>query len=246
MVISDKYRYVFVELPRTGTTAISKELVEQYSGRQILWKHAPLNKFLKQATEEQQAYYVFACIRNPVDRTFSLYNKIKHDHGKEFSTLKHRRFINLQAWYFYRQYVYIKENNASFTDYLRRFYSWVPYDDWVSLDFSSFDKIIRFEYLNEDFKTVLKEIGIEVTRDLPFTNITHKSSQLSGELSPGDFDLLNNVFGVYLKKMKLGFPAGLGEPKVSTIMKIRYDFFHLMKAFYWRFLKMAKFPKTEK
>ena len=57
MVISDKYKYVFVELPRTGTTAISKELVENYDGKTILWKHAPLNKFLEQATPEQQAYF---------------------------------------------------------------------------------------------------------------------------------------------------------------------------------------------
>lgn len=246
MVISDKYKYVFVELPRTGTTAISKELVEQYDGEKILWKHAPLNKFLKQANKEQRSYFVFACIRNPVDRTFSLYNKIKNDHGNEFSILKHRRFLNLQAWYFYRQYLYIKENNASFVDYLKRFYSLVPYDDWVSLDFSSFDSIIRFEYLNEDFKATLEKIGIKVTRDLPFTNITKKSSKLSGELSPGDSDLLNEIFGVYLEKMNLELPGGLGKPRVSKKMKVRYNIFHAMKAFYWRFVKMAKFPKTEK
>lgn len=245
MVISDKYKYVFVELPRTGTTAISKELIEQYDGKNILWKHAPLNKFFKQASKDQQTYYKFACIRNPVDRTFSLYNKIKHDHGGEFSVLKTRRFTNLQAWYFYRQYVYIKDNNASFADYLRRFYGLVPYDDWVSLDFSSFDNIIRFDHLNEDFRTTLQQLGIEVKRDLPATNRTVKSSELSNEISIQDQQLLNKVFGVYLYKMGLDFPDNLGRPKVTRGMLLKYEIFHWVKAIYWRFFKKAKFSKSE-
>jgi hypothetical protein len=245
MVISDKYKYVFVELPRTGTTAISKELVENYDGQTILWKHAPLNKFLEQASDEQRNYFKFACIRNPVDRTFSLYNKIKNDHGGEFSILKETRFKNLQAWYFYRQYLYIKENNASFVQYLKRFYSTSPYDDWITLDFSSLDSIIRFEHLNQDFKRTLEQIGIQPIRDLPATNKTVKSSALSNEISPRDMKDLNQSFGVYLSKMGLEFPDGLGKPEVTKNMRFRYEFYHKLKTIYWRFFKRAKFSKSE-
>ena len=40
MVISHKHRYVFVEIPHTGSHAISKELCEFYDGQIIHRKHA--------------------------------------------------------------------------------------------------------------------------------------------------------------------------------------------------------------
>lgn len=52
MVISHKYEYLFVELPRTGTTAIHNELLEKYDGQGILSKHANYRDFLKIASEE--------------------------------------------------------------------------------------------------------------------------------------------------------------------------------------------------
>ena len=36
MIISHEHKYVFVEFPRTGTTAISKELCLNYFGKRIL------------------------------------------------------------------------------------------------------------------------------------------------------------------------------------------------------------------
>ncbi len=74
MVISDKYKYVFVELPRTGTTAISKELVELYGGKKILWKHAPLNKFLKHATKEQKSYYTKSLVKVSEEKKCALFS----------------------------------------------------------------------------------------------------------------------------------------------------------------------------
>ena len=40
MVLSHKQEYLFVELPRTGSTTISKELCTHYAGEKILSKHA--------------------------------------------------------------------------------------------------------------------------------------------------------------------------------------------------------------
>jgi len=47
MVYSEKYNYLFVQLPRTGNTAISKELIENYSGQRILKKHSKYKEFIK-------------------------------------------------------------------------------------------------------------------------------------------------------------------------------------------------------
>jgi len=245
MIISDKNKYLFVELPRTGTTAISKEFIANYDGENIYWKHAPLNKFLQNASAEQKSYFVFACMRNPVDRTFSLYNKLLNDHGNEYSVLKKKRFTNLQAWYFYRQYSFIKKNIAFFVEYLKRFYLVTPYDDWVSPDFSLFHKIIRFENLNEDFKNTLGAIGLELKRELPSVNTTRKMSSISKEFDNASINLLNRVFGVYLQKMGFQLPNGLSNLRITKAMLIKYDFFHFFKAIYWKFFKKAKISKSE-
>ena len=35
MVVSDNYRYVFIELPLSGSTAVSNELCELYEGEKF-------------------------------------------------------------------------------------------------------------------------------------------------------------------------------------------------------------------
>ena len=64
MVISHENKYVFVEFPRTGSTSISRELVQCYGGKRILRKHSSYNEFLKKATPEERKYFVFSSDRN--------------------------------------------------------------------------------------------------------------------------------------------------------------------------------------
>ncbi len=57
MIISHKHKYLFVELPRTGSTAIYEELCQHYDGTQILFRHATYDDFLKVASEEEKKYF---------------------------------------------------------------------------------------------------------------------------------------------------------------------------------------------
>src|SRR5690242_2440526 len=86
MVISDKYKYVFVELPLTGSTAISNELCEMYDGKKILRKHSKYQEFLEVAKEEQKKYFVFSGIRNPMDLVVSEFLKKKNNHKQRYTT----------------------------------------------------------------------------------------------------------------------------------------------------------------
>jgi hypothetical protein len=45
MVISHKHKYLFVELPKTATSAISHELIETYAGEKILRKRSAYRDF---------------------------------------------------------------------------------------------------------------------------------------------------------------------------------------------------------
>jgi hypothetical protein len=65
MIISHRHRYVFVEVPRTGSTAVSAELRENYDGHEILRKHASYRDFLRVASEEERGYFTFSAVRNP-------------------------------------------------------------------------------------------------------------------------------------------------------------------------------------
>jgi len=56
-----------VELPHTGSKAISAELREFYDGSQILRKHARYSEFLRTASLAEREYFAFSCIRNPLD-----------------------------------------------------------------------------------------------------------------------------------------------------------------------------------
>jgi len=66
VIISHKYKYVFIGLPLAASTAISKELCEKYDGKPILSKHSIYQDFLKIATKEEKGYKVIACARNPL------------------------------------------------------------------------------------------------------------------------------------------------------------------------------------
>src|SRR3989344_2092106 len=57
MIISHKYKYVFIELSRTASEAISCELCEFYAGERILWKHASYRDFEKIAGSKEKKYY---------------------------------------------------------------------------------------------------------------------------------------------------------------------------------------------
>ena len=54
MIISHKHKYVFIELPMTGSTAINNELRENYDGIYVLKKHSSYRDFLKDATEAEK------------------------------------------------------------------------------------------------------------------------------------------------------------------------------------------------
>ena len=110
MVISHKYKYVFIELPRTATTAIVEELIKFYDGENILYKHSSYRELKKYYYNKYSDYFVFACVRNPLDRTVSLYEKLKtNDRG-----------YNVHP-YFQLRANYLKKK-GSFEDYFLKYY----------------------------------------------------------------------------------------------------------------------------
>lgn len=237
MVISDKYRYVFVEIPRTGSTAISKELRENYDGREILHKHANYSEFLKQATAEEKEYLVFAGIRNPLDEVVSLYSKLLNNHLSDFTNdqkqVKNGGWIGkkrLEMFEFVQQ-------NKNFEAYLKKYYN-LPYTSNANANKKYCDHIIKFEELDNGFTEVLKKLEIKKKRPLPFTNKTKRDKDFkSFYKSKSTKKHAVKVFGPFMKEWGYKFPKDWPTDNSSALNQLYYETTKTGRSLYLRYVK---------
>lgn len=222
MIISHRYRYVFVEVPRTGSTAISAELRENYGGESILKKHAYYSTFLRQATDDEKTYRVFSGIRNPLDDAVSRYRKLCTKDPSYYTG--DRRNLKRQA--------YIRDNSASFSDFLHHFHRW-PFDLWTSTYHRQFALIIRFENIQEDFRKAIELIGADYVRPLPQINKSDRSEDFLEYYREGDIDKAVRVFGPYMRTWGYAFPESWGQRKIPVTSEFLYRVLQRLRRFYW-------------
>lgn len=253
MIISHKYRYLFVELPHTGTTAITKELRLNYDGESILFRHATYQEFLLHATEDEKRYFVFSCIRNPMDDAVSCYfkyrNQVKGFIGFDVESkpsFSDWRDISRRIIYRFRynRYHYVHDNNADFAQFFLKYYR-LPYDNWSSLSHQDFGYIIRFENLQGDFANALSILGIEQVRPLPVVHKTSGRAQnFSTYYTPNTWERAGKVFGPYMEKWGYEFPENWGNITHSRIDEVKYHSLGVVKRFGWRYLRPAVYSLT--
>lgn len=237
MIISHKHRYLFIEVPHTATTAISKELRENYDGIPILQKHARYAHFWEVATDEEKKYFTFSCIRNPLDSEVSKYFMFKTDHRNRYGDSKNWKKSRATPYELFR-YNWVKNNEATFADYFKRFY-FFPYDNWTRLSHRGFDFVIRYENLQEDFATAFSLLGIEQKRPLPLINKTgEKKRDFSTYYTPDIRKRAKRVFGPYMKEWGYEFPPEWGDLSVSWPNQAAFDILGLVR---WKVLPRLRF-----
>jgi hypothetical protein len=239
MIISHTHRYVFVELPRTGSTAVRRELRELYDGQPILAKHATYDEFLRTATEDEKRYFVFSTVRNPLDDAVSRYFKLRTDHKGRFTdpsrAPRHRRLLNRVIDTV--QVRYVHEHDADFASFLRRFYV-LPYDTWASLSHDRFDFVMRFERLAEDFAEAIRRIGLEPVRPLPVVNSTASRRQSFVDYyTPELIPRARRVFGPYMQRWGYSFPPSWPVDRPTTMDRAQYLLYGFFARLYWRFVR---------
>jgi hypothetical protein len=239
VIISHRHRYLFVELPRTGSTAIRRELRTHYDGEVILHKHATYEEFLKQASPEEKTYFVFSGIRNPLDAAVSLYFKLKTDHNRRMSDPsrrpKHKPLLNRLLHGM--KFGFLRRTDADFATYFMRYYV-LPHDTSASLSHERIDFVIRFENLAEGFEEALRRIGIEPVRPLPLANATAKRDRDYRQYyPPRTWKRARRVFGPYMTRWGYEFPAEwqVGQPSLSE--RATYGVFSFFAKLYWRFIR---------
>lgn len=238
MIISHTHKYLFVELPRTASTAISHELRALYDGAPILRKHATYHDFLKIATPEEREYFVFSAIRNPLDDAVSLYFKYRSNHKRKFTDPEKLRKRKRLADHVARlKFRFIHASEADFPLYFRRFYK-IPYNNWSDLAHRDFDVVIRFEHLQADFARALQLIGVEQQRPLPVVNRTSgKGRDYASYYTPEIIPRAKRVFGPYMRQWGYEFPAAWGTTTVPWRHQAEFEFYNLFRGIYWRYLR---------
>lgn len=244
MIVSHRHRYVFVELPLTGSTAIAKELVECYGGEPFLKKHSTYQDFLRAAEPLCHGYFVFSGIRHPLDQVVSRYSKLRSDHKGKYSGLSSANaprarglhFVMLR-WLQSRRFEFVNAGDASFEAFLFKYYR-VPYSDWSVLSHKQFDAVTRFETLAEDFDRTLRAIGIEPLRPLPLRNKTQNKAEWVAYYAD---DRVRNhaarVFGPFMKYWGYDFPAGWSQRGPSAGDESMYKVLTTLRSLYWRYLR---------
>jgi hypothetical protein len=230
MIVSKEYKYVFVEIPHTASTAISRELCENYKGQSILFKHAHYRDFLKIALGEEKSYLVFAGIRNPLDVIVTRYFKRKTDHEGFFSSPEHwqknRGHVTNKALHEYR---FIHEQNADYPAYFHRFFRY-PHDSWGCPSPDDFDFVIRFEHLQDDFAGLLQRLGIPQVRPLPWTNKTAgKETDFWSYYPPEIRKQAVWCFGPYLDLWGYRFPPEWGVDSIPVTATWAFRLFRLFR-----------------
>jgi hypothetical protein len=247
MIISHKHRYVFIELPRTGSSTINQELRKNYDGEWLLGKHSTYNDFLRVATPDERTYFAFSGIRNPLDVTVSRYAQVLTDARERFSNEdKRRKRTSLPEKIENRVYDWVHRNNADFEAFLLHWY-WLPYDTWSSMDHHKLDFVIRFESLDEDFAETLRRIGMEPVRPLPARNVTSgRSRNLDDYYTPAARRRAAWVFGPYMEEWGYAFPESWGDVSVPAWSEAALRMLRVYRGAYWRFLRRAPTVKPKR
>ncbi len=249
MIISDSHRYLFVELPRTGSTAVHNELCAMYGGTPILTKHATYGDFLKIATDAQKQYFVFSSVRSPLDDAVSKYFKVRggraagaRQRGQRgtrsgASRGKDRLINRVLDTHMTR---FVRRTDADFPAFFLRYYL-LPYDTWASLAHRRFEFVMRFETLAEDFEKVLRLLGLEPRRSLPIANQTSsRQADYASYYVPRIRGRARRVLGPYMENWGYHFPGEWGISGPTTADRIAYRLYSFVARLYWRYLRSGR------
>ena len=244
MIISHTHRYVFVEVPRTGSSAIARELKELYDGEPILRKHATYRDFLRVATEDEKTYFAFSGIRNPLDVAVTRYVHLRADTRGHFSDPHHVGLRNSMASRIERRiFGWMQRTNADFGAFLRRWYL-LPYDTWTSLDHRRLDFVYRFESLEGGFEEAIRSMGVEPVRALPLANATPgRDGDFAGYYNSRAIRRASWVFGPYMEEWGYAFPESWGPVRVPWWSRVLYRLARIPRMIYWTKFRFADYVK---
>lgn len=238
MIISHKHKFLFIGLPFSASSAITKELNLQYEGKPYLKKHSLYNDFRKRATQEELNYFVFAVLRNPMETVVTAYLKMKENTKGIFTNpllyKENGGHITINQR---KKFKFIQKNEANFEEYFLKFYT-KPYDNFSRFTIKYCDFIIRYENIQNDYILALTKAGVKNPRPLPFENKTNnKEKEIESYYTPKIKKRAISVFGPFFKKYKYSFPKEWGAVRISKINIIKFEILGFLRVVYQYWIK---------
>lgn len=223
MIISHQHKFVFIEIPHTGSHSISHELTELYGGEAIIRKHANVSQFIRQSAREAKGYFKFATVRNPLDYMVTTYQKLKNNHKGQYTNEK-ALLVNggHVTSHHLRQFDFVYNKNGSFQDYLERFYDAI-YNNWFLVGSHHFDYVMKFEDLQREFSHVLKLIGLAQTRPLPHINPTKDKKDYKEYYDEELKEIVLRNFGPFMQKWGYSLPNDWSWDEIPLASKLRFN-----------------------
>lgn len=205
MIYSNKHNYIFLEVPNTGSTAISAELRTNYAGASVSNKHAFLAKARNILGEDVvENAFKFCTVRNPLDAWVSRYEKLRHNHKENFTTRDRRK--SQGGWVPDAQVEMFDfvAAGATFKDFVLRYPK--SYKTNTIYMARASDFIMRFETLAEDFRTCLVRMGIEPLRPLPQANQTKGKGKFLDYYDEETLDVAKRELGSFMDELGYQYP----------------------------------------
>ena len=223
MIISHKYKFLFIGLPFSASSAISKELHLNYNGEPFLRKHSMYYEFKNLATQDELNYFVFAVLRNPMEIAITVYEKMKANAKGNFTNpelfLENGGYITKKQR---NKFNFIKDNNSTFQEYFIKFHQ-KPYDNLSSLTIKNCDFVIKYETIARDYQLALIKAGVSNPKPLPVANKTvGKKNDLLEYYTNDIKEISIAVFGPFLEKYNYSFPKEWGEVKIPLKSKLEF------------------------
>lgn len=240
MIINHKYKFIFIGLPLRASSAISKELIENYNCKSLFHKHSNIPLLKSEHPEiELKNYFIFAVYRDPVQIAFSSFNKLLTNPHGIFTNPKYFAenggFVNIKRRRKFHEY---KSRKIDFETHLKEIYKFHPYNDNLTVNRNYINCLLDFDNLSNDFEKLLKfSFGIEPKRTLPIYNKSTKSS-LNSKISN---DTFCKVFEPYLTQNKILTHKQYEFMGISKANKILFDLYSKYKAY-----KSRKYDQRKK
>jgi len=230
MIISHKHKYIFIGLPFSGSSAISKELIEHYDGELLMAKHTNINHLLKSKNINIQDYFVFAVYRDPIDILNTAYSKFVNNSKGVFTNkkffLENGGHVSIRKRRLFKK---IQEEHLTFYQFISTSLKNIPYDNVFSLNEPYLNYVINFENLSENFKYALSHIEIKPKRDLPVYNKTSKKL----EHSYNSMDKIPILIVPYLKRNMPLFSYSHNDSINEFMLRILFHILHPLRKYLW-------------
>lgn len=244
MVISPKYKYCFIEYPRSASYAIRKELLKYYGGEDYLTKHGKLNDFRRSLPDDFKDYFVFCSIRNPLRDVISVYNVNKHNSSGRATP----EFWKNYKWYIRRRELrrskfFQNYEDTSFPKFFDKLFH-LPYIKpriIAELSKDNFNYIIKVESLQEDFSIVLEKLGIDQVREVPRYNVsTKKERDIDTYYPPHLRKKTVRVLGPMMEFMGYEFPASWNATSPPFLSRLYFGIIKHVASFFWEHVNYTK------